>query len=170
MAIYLELTEVNSNLGALLAPLLLGSVAGTTYLAGASGTSAAKGGLLLLFGRAKDLVLANTQAAAVGSVAAVTAVAGVSVVAVTWSGDSSPTATSPPAGILRTAEPAPGETAEQVTDPATDADPTAPPASPSPSPPPAAPVPAPLARKSTRLNYSHYCASRMPSSSRTKKK
>src|SRR3546814_452875 len=71
--------------------------------------------------------------------------------------DSSPTATSPPAGIVRTAEPAPGETAEQVTDPATDADPTAPPASPSPSPlseapvhtplpaPPAGPVPPPTA-------------------------
>src|SRR3546814_13480636 len=58
--------------------------------------------------------------------------------------DSSPTATSPPAGIVRTAEPAPGETAEQVTDPATDADPTAPPASPSPSPLSEAPVPAPL--------------------------
>ena len=28
MAIYLELTEVNSNLGALLAPLLLGGVGG----------------------------------------------------------------------------------------------------------------------------------------------
>ena len=31
MAIYLELTEVNSNLGALLAPLLLGGAA-TAYL------------------------------------------------------------------------------------------------------------------------------------------
>ncbi|NYG60540.1 RNA polymerase sigma factor (sigma-70 family) [Nocardioides daedukensis] len=143
MAIYLELTEVNSNLGALLAPLLLGSVAGTTYLAGAGGTLAAKGGLLLLFGRAKDLVLANTQAAAVGSVAAVTAVAGVSVVAITTGDDSPQTAGSPPAGIVRSAEPAPAKTAEQVTGQATDPVPTAP-SSPSPNPLSEAPVPAPL--------------------------
>src|SRR3546814_15434155 len=78
--------------------------------------------------------------------------------------DSSPTATSPPAGIVRTAEPAPGETAEQVTDPATDADPTAPPASPSPSPLSEAPVPAPRSEEHTselqslmRLSYAVFC-------------
>lgn len=77
MAIYLELTEVNSNLGAMLAPLLLGS-AGIAYLAGA-GSIAAKGGLLLLADRFRDFVVGNSQAAAVTGVAAVTAVAGVGV-------------------------------------------------------------------------------------------
>ncbi|MDT0200949.1 sigma-70 family RNA polymerase sigma factor [Nocardioides sp. AE5] len=89
MAIYLELTEVNSNLGALLAPLLLGGVAGAAYLGGATsavGAIAGKGGLLLLLGRLKDAIVANSQVAAISSVAAVTAVAGVSL-AVTMNDD-----------------------------------------------------------------------------------
>lgn len=87
MAIYLELTEVNSRLGALLAPLLLGT-AGAAYLAGASGL-AAKGGLALLLGRARDALAANTQAAAVAGVAAVTVAAGVTY-AVATAGDPNP--------------------------------------------------------------------------------
>ncbi|MDN5892943.1 MAG: sigma-70 family RNA polymerase sigma factor, partial [Nocardioides sp.] len=83
MAIYLELTEVNSNLGALLAPLLLGTAAGAAYLSGAAGSLAAKGGLVLLLGRAKDTVLANTGVVAVGGVAAVTAIAAVSIAVTT---------------------------------------------------------------------------------------
>jgi RNA polymerase sigma factor (sigma-70 family) len=73
MAVYLELTEVNSNLGGLLAPLLLGGVA-TAYL----GTSAAVGtvpmGIGFLVGRVRDLITANAATAAVAGVAASTAV------------------------------------------------------------------------------------------------
>jgi RNA polymerase sigma factor (sigma-70 family) len=69
MAIYLELTEVNSNLGALLAPILLGGVA-TAYL----GTTAAAGslpvGLGLVVGRIRDLVAGHAGTAAVAGVAA----------------------------------------------------------------------------------------------------
>ncbi|QIX27487.1 sigma-70 family RNA polymerase sigma factor [Nocardioides sp. JQ2195] len=86
MAIYLELTEVNSNLGALLAPLLLGTSVGAAYLAGA-GSLAAKGAVLLFFDRAKDFVAANTQMAAVGGVATVAAVAGVSIAVAVNQGD-----------------------------------------------------------------------------------
>ena len=72
MAVYLELTEVNSNLGALLAPLLLGTAA-TAYLGAAAGGSVPVG-LALLVGRARDLVTGNAAAAAVAGVAASTAI------------------------------------------------------------------------------------------------
>ncbi len=68
-AMYLELTEVNSNLAGLIAPLLLGAAA-TGYVAG---TGAATGGLGLLgsaVGRARDVVMANTGVATAGAVAA----------------------------------------------------------------------------------------------------
>lgn len=74
MAIYLELTEVNSNLSAILAPLLLGSV-GMAYAAAAGGT---KGGLFLLLDRAREGVAAHSglaAAGAVGTVAATVAIA-----------------------------------------------------------------------------------------------
>lgn len=97
MAIYLELTEVNSNLGALLAPLLLGGVAGTAYLASA-GSLASKGFLLVLADRVKDWVAANTQVAAVSGVAAVAGVAGIAVaVGVGIGGDEQPTSDPPQA-------------------------------------------------------------------------
>lgn len=75
-AIYLELSEVNSGLRALLAPMLLGS-AGAAYLA-ASGTSAgtAAGGLVLLLGRARDAVVSHAPTAAVAGAAASAVVAG----------------------------------------------------------------------------------------------
>jgi RNA polymerase sigma factor (sigma-70 family) len=85
-AIYLELTEVNSELGALIAPLVLGVAAagylGTTAVTGtaaAGGTAAAAtGGIALAFGRTKDFLGAHAQAAiAFGAAAAVAgAVAG----------------------------------------------------------------------------------------------
>ena len=97
MAIYLELTEVNSNLAAILAPLLLGS-AGAAYAA-STGAMAAKGGVILVFlDRTKELILANTQAAAVAGVAAATVVVGGTVVAVTGD-DGGRTAAEPPAII-----------------------------------------------------------------------
>ena len=73
-AIYLELSEVNSNLGAILAPLLLGG-AGAAYVSASVG-AAAPVGLAGLVGRARDLVLANSQTAAVVGVTTAVAITG----------------------------------------------------------------------------------------------
>ncbi len=73
MAIYLELTEVNSNLSGILAPLLLGSAA-TAYVA-SIGAGLTKGGLVLVLDRAKDFVSANAPASAVAGVAATAIIA-----------------------------------------------------------------------------------------------
>jgi RNA polymerase sigma factor (sigma-70 family) len=67
-AMYLELTDVNSNLAGIIAPLLLGAAA-TGYLA-SSGATAGGLGLLGLVGRVRDVVVANTGAATAGAVAA----------------------------------------------------------------------------------------------------
>ena len=67
-AMYLELTEVNSNLRAIIGPLLLGAAA-TGYLA-SSGTAAGGLGLAAVFGRVRDTVSANAGAATAGAVAA----------------------------------------------------------------------------------------------------
>ena len=72
-AIYLELTEVNSSLAGIIAPLLLGAAA-TAYLgtalgglASAAGIAATgKGAVLLLLDRARDVALANVPATAAG--------------------------------------------------------------------------------------------------------
>ncbi len=85
MAIYLELSEVNSNLAGILGPLLLGAAA-TGYLATAGGL-AAKGGLLLLAGRAKDAVVGNLATAAVAGVAATAVIAGTAVAVLTHQND-----------------------------------------------------------------------------------
>ena len=74
-ALYLELTEVNSNLSGLLAPLLLGGAA-AAYVGSATGAAALKGGLLVLLDRARDLVAANAPASAAAGVAAAVVVAG----------------------------------------------------------------------------------------------
>ncbi|KRF30343.1 hypothetical protein ASG94_20275 [Nocardioides sp. Soil805] len=73
-AIYLELSEVNSNLGAILAPLLLGGV-GAAYASAATG-AAAPAGLAGLVGRARDLIGAHSQVAAVVGVTAAVSVGG----------------------------------------------------------------------------------------------
>ena len=94
MAMYLELDEVNSSLAALLGPLVLGGAA-TGYLASAGASGAGVGGVLALLDRAKDVVLANTQAvAAVGAAAGVAGVATIAV-ALANSGTHTP-AVSPP--------------------------------------------------------------------------
>ena len=80
---YLELTEVNSNLSAIIGPLLLGG-ATAAYLAGAGGGTAAAGGVMLLIGRARDAVMSNLGAVAAGTAAA--GVATVAAVAVTMGG------------------------------------------------------------------------------------
>jgi RNA polymerase sigma factor (sigma-70 family) len=93
-AMYLELDEVNSSLAALLGPLVLGAAA-TGYLTSTGAAGAGAGGVLALLDRAKDVVLANGQAAA--AVGAAAGVAGVTTVAVvlTQSGTHQPT-TAPP--------------------------------------------------------------------------
>ncbi|MDH2415332.1 sigma-70 family RNA polymerase sigma factor [Nocardioides sp. CER19] len=75
-AIYLELAEVNADLGAVLAPVLLGS-AGAGYLAAsqAAAAAAAKGGALLALDRGKDWVAHNPAGRATGGVAAAAVVA-----------------------------------------------------------------------------------------------
>ncbi|MFN8193843.1 MAG: sigma-70 family RNA polymerase sigma factor [Nocardioidaceae bacterium] len=96
MAIYLELSEVNSNLAGILAPLLLGTAA-SAYLATAGGL-AAKGGLLLLVDRAKDVVLGNLPTAAVAGVAATAVVVGATFVAINH-GDKQLTTADNPIGL-----------------------------------------------------------------------
>jgi RNA polymerase sigma factor (sigma-70 family) len=77
-AMYLELTEVNSNLAGIIAPLLLGAAA-TGYL---SSTGVGGAGVVIsLLSRAKDVVLANTGAASAGAIAV--GVAAVAVVGIT---------------------------------------------------------------------------------------
>jgi RNA polymerase sigma factor (sigma-70 family) len=76
-AIYLELTEVNSRLGALLAPLLLGGLA-TAYVGAGhvGGVAAATGTVTVLFGRARDVVVSHGPTAAVAGAAASVVAAG----------------------------------------------------------------------------------------------
>ena len=74
-AVYLELTEINSGLSGLLAPLVLGGAA-AAYL-GSVAAGAGPGALAVLLGRARDLVLAHAPATAVAGVAASAVVAGV---------------------------------------------------------------------------------------------
>lgn len=72
-ALYLELTEVNSHLGALLAPLLLGGAA-AAYVGVAAGGAAVPVGLGVLIGRLRDAVVAHASTAAVAGVAVSTVV------------------------------------------------------------------------------------------------
>jgi RNA polymerase sigma factor (sigma-70 family) len=95
-AIYLELTEVNSRLGAVLAPLLLGAAA-TAYLGAAAGGGAvaAGGGVVVLLDRARDAVLSHGPTAAVAGAAASAVAVGL-LVAVHQSEPEGPAATDVP--------------------------------------------------------------------------
>ena len=107
-AMYLELNEVNSSLAALLGPLVLGAAA-SGYLAAAGTGGVSAGGVLALLDRAKDLVLANVQAAA--AVGATVGVAGVATVAVALSnGTSTPTASPPRPAVTGPLSEAPSTT------------------------------------------------------------
>ena len=160
-AVYLELTEVNSNLGALLAPLLLGGVAASAYLGAAAGGSLPFG-LAFVVGRARDLVVGNAAAtAAVAGVAASTVIVAGGVTLATRGPDAGPdaifgldrtpsatsgasSATTPDPGTTRSPlgrRPpgavvlSPGEEVDRLTEPTTDADPeTVPDATEQPSP------------------------------------
>ena len=114
-AIYLELVDVNSNLGAIIAPLLLGGAA-AAYLASASAASAVGVGALILgfLDRAKDFVVANAGVSAAGGVAAATAVAGLTFMAISDGPvDSLPRRSLPPS--LPTSDPAPTFTTPSAT-------------------------------------------------------
>ncbi len=103
-AMYLELTEVNSNLRAIIAPLLLGGAA-AGYLASATGGVAAAGGILVFLDRAKDAVLGNLTTVAAGTAAAAIAAVAVVAVAVGGGSDKPPAADPPPPGITQPAAP-----------------------------------------------------------------
>ena len=73
MAIYLELTEVNSNLAGILGPIVLGGAAAAYVAAGDVAVKA--GGLVFGLGRVRDFVTSQATGAAIAGVAA-TAVLG----------------------------------------------------------------------------------------------
>ncbi len=73
MGMYLELDEVNSNIAAIIGPLLLGSLA-AAYLAGA-GAGAAASSVVAIVDRAKDFIAANLVPVAAGTAAASVAAA-----------------------------------------------------------------------------------------------
>ena len=102
-AMYLELTEVNSNLAGIIAPLLLGAAA-SGYVA-SSGAGAA--GVLGLVSRAKEFVGANTGAVTAASVAAGIAAAAAAVAVVLGGGgdDAKPVVADPPAAVTTPAAP-----------------------------------------------------------------
>ncbi|MCW2837244.1 MAG: sigma-70 region 2 domain protein, partial [Marmoricola sp.] len=77
-AVYLELSEVNSSLAALLGPAVLGSAA-AAYLGGGAAATGLGTGLVFLLSRGRDVVLGHTSAAA--ATAGVVGVAGISAVA-----------------------------------------------------------------------------------------
>ncbi len=77
-AVYLELSEVNSSLAAVLGPALLGAAA-AAYLGGGA-TTGIGAGILLMFDRGKDVVLSHVSASA--AAAAVVGVAGVTAIAI----------------------------------------------------------------------------------------
>ncbi len=101
-ALFMELSEVNSSMAGVIGPVVLGSATmaylGTTVPAGAMG------GLLVGFGRVRDVVLAQGKVAV--GVAAAAGVAGVAVVAVLVATNSStttpPVAVGPPIGTTVT--------------------------------------------------------------------
>ncbi|MGZ8738112.1 MAG: sigma-70 family RNA polymerase sigma factor, partial [Nocardioides sp.] len=100
-AMYLELTEVNSNLRGIIAPLLLGAAA-TGYLA-SSGSVAGGLGITALFGRVRDTVTANTGVATAGAVAVgVAAVATAAIVLVPSSGPDQVVGADKPIGTVST--------------------------------------------------------------------
>ncbi|WGL51310.1 sigma-70 family RNA polymerase sigma factor [Nocardioides sp. BP30] len=108
-AIYLELAEVNNDLGAVLAPMLLGS-AGAGYLAHLGAVGAAKGGLPVFLDRTRDWVVHHPAGRiAAGATGAVAAAAVVAAVALAQSGPAplSDARTQPSADAPSTAPPTP---------------------------------------------------------------
>jgi len=104
-ALYLELTEVNSSLAALLGPVVLGGAA-AAYLAGSAATSGgAVAGIGFLFGRIRDVVVANSTAAAATAAAVAVGAVGVGAYAATHTGGQHTPTASPP--VVHQQTPAP---------------------------------------------------------------
>ena len=80
-AIYLELSEVNSNLSAILGPLLLGGFA-AAYVTSGKASTGVGAGIAFLLGRLRDAAIANAPAAAASGVAGAAVVTGAVFVAV----------------------------------------------------------------------------------------
>ena len=100
-AMYLELTEVNSDLRGIIGPLLLGAAA-TGYLA-SSGTAAGGLGITAVFGRVRDTISANAGAATIGAVAAgVAAVATAGIMLLPSSGPDKVVGADQPIGTVST--------------------------------------------------------------------
>ena len=100
-AMYLELTEVNSNLSAIIAPLLLGTAA-AGYLASISGAGGALGALSLV-SRVKELAAAHTGGVVAGAVTIGVATAAAVTFALTQpSGDKPTIVADPPAATTST--------------------------------------------------------------------
>ncbi len=121
-AMYLELTDVNSNLAGIIAPLLLGAAA-SGYLA-SSGAGAA--GVLGLLSRVKDFVAANSGAVTAAGVAAGVATAA-AVAAVTLGGggdDPKNVVADPPASVSTPGAGAPSSPGTPGTTPRRSAAPT----------------------------------------------
>jgi RNA polymerase sigma factor (sigma-70 family) len=96
-AIYLELAEVNNDLGAVLAPLLLGST-GAGYLAAshAGAVAATKGGVVLFVDKARDWMLHSRGGRAAGAACGVVVAAlVVAALALTHGSGSGPSASAP---------------------------------------------------------------------------
>jgi RNA polymerase sigma factor (sigma-70 family) len=108
LAIYLELTEVNSNLAAWLAPAVLGAAA-AGYLAAGSGSIGAGVLVVGLLDRAKDVVAGHTLASTAAGVAATVVIGGAVVVGTT------------PDDVRLAGDPPPGKAGDQVVEPKTEA-------------------------------------------------
>ena len=117
-AVYLELTEVNSNLAGLLAPALLGATAAAYAGSVSSGSVAGGGAVLVLLDRAKDGVVAHSVASSVAGVAATAVIGGAVIMTVRPAAEPPPVAEAPQ---VQSATPEPS--AAQLPDSRRDTDP-----------------------------------------------
>ena len=108
MAIYLELTEVNSRLSLVLGPLVLGSAA-AAYVSSAAGGIGLKVGALALLGRARDALVSHAAPASAVAGVAVAAVVVATVVGLPGGDDSEPASAPDRPGASRSAPPAPSD-------------------------------------------------------------
>lgn len=106
MALYLELTEVNSRLSLVLGPLVLGTAA-AGYVASAAGGLGIKVAALALLGRGRDLLVSHAPASAVAGVAVTAVVVGSLVGLPGGDDDSAPAAAPDSPAARRTVAPDP---------------------------------------------------------------
>ena len=98
-AAYLELTEVNSSLAALLGPALLGAAWAAYASGGGAAATGLTAGILVAVGRGRDAVLAHTATSA--ATAAVVGIAGITAIAIVNRGPNEKAASAePPATAL----------------------------------------------------------------------